>query len=185
MCARVLFAPSASQQAPAQPIAIKAPTMEVVMFPHSAHNHWRVSARFATTPRSRRSRCGNRRRLRPTATQGCPGCLSTPARRPRLTTLAQPAGWVSAAIKRRTQKGRVHGDCHKKQIHDAVKFPPLPASLEGSLQIVCVRARLHRCAEKLIWLGFVSSTTSVVARRHHFTTGALAPVVRTFSRKGL
>ena len=48
----------------------------------------------------------NRRRLRPTATQGCPGCLSTPARRPRLTTLAQPPGWVSAAIKQRTQKGR-------------------------------------------------------------------------------
>ena len=41
-CALVLFAASlsaASQQAPAQPIAMKGPTMGAVMFPHSAHTH--------------------------------------------------------------------------------------------------------------------------------------------------
>jgi hypothetical protein len=41
-CALVLFAASlsaASQQAPAQPIAMKGPTIGAVMFPHSAHTH--------------------------------------------------------------------------------------------------------------------------------------------------
>ena len=58
-CALVLFAASlsaASQQAPAQPIAMKGPIMGVVTFPHSDTPTWRVSARFATTPRAGRSR---------------------------------------------------------------------------------------------------------------------------------
>jgi hypothetical protein len=41
-CALVLFAASlsaASQQAPAQPIAMEGATLGAVMFPHSAHTH--------------------------------------------------------------------------------------------------------------------------------------------------
>ena len=41
-CALLLFAaslPAASQQAPAEPITMKGPTMPAVKFPHSVHTH--------------------------------------------------------------------------------------------------------------------------------------------------
>lgn len=105
-CALVLFAASLSaarQQAPAQPIAMKGPTMGAVMFPHSVHtqvagkcevcHHASKPEKPLKAPQEACNDCHTKP----------PGRLLTPACKPRFTTPAQPVGCASAAIKRRTQ----------------------------------------------------------------------------------